>query len=97
MVIESKDNSIEVICQHRFDGAIIPLRIRLKDEDGEFQTYTVRSYRELHVADRSRLPSDIVVSSRIYSYECKIMVFARERIVRIFYNLNDGIWRIRYE
>ena len=33
------DNSIDVICQHTRTGDTIPLRIRLIDEDGIYQTF----------------------------------------------------------
>ena len=31
----SYQQSLDVICQHKKDGTIIPLKIRLQDEDGE--------------------------------------------------------------
>lgn len=31
--------SLDVICQFKKDGTIIPLKIRLQDEDGEYQSY----------------------------------------------------------
>ena len=30
--------SLDVICQFKKDGTIIPLKIRLQDEDGEYQS-----------------------------------------------------------
>ena len=30
------DNRIDLICQHTMEGNIIPIRMRLWDEDGEF-------------------------------------------------------------
>ena len=35
----------DVICQHTIDARIIPLKIRIQDEDGEMQTYSVKGYR----------------------------------------------------
>ena len=37
---------IDVICQHTKEGDIIPLRIRLVDEDGMLQTYNIKSYKD---------------------------------------------------
>ncbi len=31
---------VDVICQHNKDGSMIPMRVRLTDEDGAVQTYT---------------------------------------------------------
>lgn len=32
--VTNKNQFADVICQHKADGTIIPLRIRIKDEDG---------------------------------------------------------------
>ncbi len=34
-VIQEKYTLADVICQHKTDGSIIPLKIRITDEDGE--------------------------------------------------------------
>ena len=31
---------VDVICQHNMDVFMIPMRVRLTDEDGAVQTYT---------------------------------------------------------
>ena len=43
--------SLDVICQFKKDGTIIPLKIRLQDEDGEYQSYMVKSYRQSGVIE----------------------------------------------
>ena len=65
------DNKIDFICQHTMDGTVIPLRIRLRDEDGELQEYTIKGYR-----DKS--------SGRMTSFECQILVRDALRVVNIF-------------
>jgi len=37
----------DVICQHKTDGTIIPLKIRIADEDGEYQIFNIKSYKVL--------------------------------------------------
>ena len=39
--------SVDVICQHCRDGTIIPMRVRLKDEEGMLQSYTIKGYRKV--------------------------------------------------
>ena len=34
---------VDVICQHNKDGSMIPMRVRLTDEDGAVQTYTIKN------------------------------------------------------
>ena len=43
-MIDFQEKSIDVICQHTKDCKIIPLRIRLEDEDGNLQTYNIKWY-----------------------------------------------------
>ena len=47
---EKDNNKIDVMCTHTMDGKIIPMKIRLKDEDGMYQTFAVRAYRDLSVS-----------------------------------------------
>ena len=35
---------IDVICQHSRDGKITPMKIRVIDEDGEYQEYKIKGY-----------------------------------------------------
>lgn len=65
------EKRIDLICQHTMDGDIIPLKIRLKDEDGELQEYMVKGYRDLSEYGK-------------YCFECKITVFDTMKLIRIF-------------
>ena len=38
---------IDVICEHTADGSIIPLKLRVKDDNGEYQSYRIDSNRDL--------------------------------------------------
>ena len=81
--------TLDVICQHKKDGTIIPLKIRLQDEDGEYQVYKIKSYRcnNLSKVVNPKLTPVLV-------FECKINCFDRERLVRISYSFNDGLWKV---
>lgn len=65
------DNRIDLICQHTMDGKVIPLKIRIRDEDGELQEYLVKSYRD---------------TSEFYctSFDCNIVVLGIMKTIRIF-------------
>lgn len=76
-----ENNKIDFICQHSMDGSIIPMRIRLRDEDGELQEYTIKGYR-----DKSEHNMKI--------FECKIIVFNTAKLVTIFCS-SDGIWYVK--
>jgi len=94
MTVAERDNRIDVICQHTRDGKIIPLKIRVKDEDGEFQSFTIQGYRDLTRSGRYMLGNGIEVSGcSIYTYKCKINVLGVEKIITISYYANDNVWR----
>ena len=87
---------MDVICQHKADGSIIPLRIRLQDEDGAYQIYQVKGYKELGSNGDYVMPNGICASNHIWRFECKIAVFGREKIVTLFYNAYDSRWKLTY-
>jgi len=83
-----------VICQHTIDARIIPLKIRIQDEDGEMQTYSVKRYRTLNAIGKVVLPNEVSVSSHIKYFECKLNIFGTEKIVNLSYNLSDNLWHV---
>lgn len=86
--------AIDVICQHTRKGELIPIKLRIRDEEGEFQSYAIRSYRDLSHKGTYTMPNGIVATSNILPFDCKIMVFGQEKLVHLFYNSRDNIWRI---
>lgn len=87
-----KNKAVDVICQHTREGNIIPLKIRVQDEEGEFQNYVVKGYKDLSHKGSYTMPNGVGVTSTIFPFECKIVVFERERIVHLYYNSLDHIW-----
>lgn len=94
--VNSNDKVLDVICQHKADRTIIPLKIRLRDEDGEFQTFAIRAYKDLTSYGRYNMPNGFVCAmNHIYKFECKIAVFDREQTIRLVYNSTDNEWLIK--
>lgn len=85
---------IDVICQHCKNGKIIPMRIRLVDEDGERQTYTIKSYRDLTYYGDSSKNDLLVTPYHIRSFSCKILVWGTEKDIQLSYNTNEQRWRV---
>lgn len=92
--IIQKNNFIDVICQHTKDGNIIPLRIRILDEDGIYQTFNIKGYKELSSPGRYTSPYGTIVHSNTWSFLCKIQVLNVQRQVELFYNSSDNLWRV---
>ena len=90
----TENNFIDVICQHTSDGNIIPLRLRIKDEDGIFQTFNVKGYKELSMPGRFISPYGTLVHSHTWTFLCKIQILDMQKQVELFYNSADNLWKI---
>ena len=96
---QNKDNIIEhtvdVICQHNRDGEVIPLRLRVCDEEGELHAYTIKGYRDLTGRGTYTTRDGIYVTDHMLVFECHIMVFGRIRTVRLCYDQARNLWALR--
>lgn len=81
--------TLDVICQHKKDGNIIPLKIRLQDEDGEYQAFSIKSYRCTNL----NKAVDPMHNPTLF-FECKIIAFGQERLIGISFSFHDGLWKI---
>lgn len=97
MISEPNDNRIaDVICQHKRDGTIIPIKIRLSDDDGEFQTYKIKAYKDLTHYGEYIMPNNISSGNHMWKFECKINVFGTQKSIKLFYNAVDNCWRVSF-
>lgn len=96
---QNKDNIIEhtvdVICQHNRDGEVIPLRLRVCDEEGELHAYTIKGYRDLTGRGAYTTRDGIYVTDHMLVFECRILVFGRIRTVRLYYDQVRNLWALR--
>ena len=90
------NKSIDMICQHKADGTIIPMKIRMLDEDGAYQEYKIRAYKDLTYRGNVFEMPDVgkVHSQGIYPFECKIECFGQVRVIKLFYNSYDHTWKL---
>lgn len=91
-----ENKNIDMICQHNADGSIIPLKMRIEDDDGMMQEYKVRSYKDLKYKSELFEMPDVgrVHSSGIYPFDVKIESFGREQTLRLFYNSYEHTWKL---
>jgi len=89
--VSGEQNRIDVICQHNKDSSMVPIKLRLTDEDGERQTFQVRKYRDLtyYVSNEGGIKK---ARNDIWKFECHILVFTQERSIIISYNAKENIW-----
>lgn len=94
--VHENRRKMDVICQHKSDGSIIPIKFRIEDDDGEWQNYLIRSYKVLSSPGMYTMPNKISSSNHTWNFECKIQVFGMEKTVRLFYNGYDNFWKIQF-
>ncbi len=84
---------IDVICEHTATGEIIPLRLRVRDDNGEYQSYRIDSYKDLSGRGAYDTRDGVYVTNATVYFQCVISVFGKARTVRLYYKHEDGIWR----
>lgn len=89
-----KPTTVDVICQHTKTGDIIPMRVRVTDEDGIYQAYNIKQYRMVDKNCAYTTPDGIYVYNKIMLFECTIIVFGQNKSIRLYYDLENGIWKI---
>lgn len=88
-------DSVDVICQHCKDGSIIPIKIRVQDDEGVNNVYMIKSYTSL-TSDKVLLPNETLVTSNILRYDCKIEVFGIVKKIRLHYDKSQVKWFIYF-
>lgn len=92
-----RETGAEVICQHGIDGAIMPIKIRFQDENGEWQTHKISCYKERKPGEESGfVPGSIPATAMLRRFDCILQVLGAEKRIVLYYNSNQGTWRIRY-
>ncbi|WP_408072637.1 hypothetical protein [Butyrivibrio sp. JL13D10] len=88
-------NEVDVICEHKADGSIIPLRLRFMNEDGEYETYTVKGYRPAEKKGTHTTEDGIYVGDSTFIFECLIIVAGIKRVFRVYYDPKINTkWRL---
>lgn len=88
------NKNIDMICQHKTDGSIVPLKIRMLDDDGAYQEYSVKAYKDLRYKANAFEKPDVskVHTSGIYPFQIRVESFGRERIINIYYSAYEHKW-----
>ena len=62
----------DVICLHARDGKVTPLRIRISDEDGQYQAYSIKECRDLSHQGARTMPDGLIVTNNTLNYESSV-------------------------
>ncbi|MBR3517872.1 MAG: hypothetical protein IKN07_00385 [Lachnospiraceae bacterium] len=81
---------VDVIALHKKDGSIVPLRIRLIDEEGVAREFTIKQYRDVSGQGAREMPDGMYISNSFLAYECYIEVAGVRRLVRLYYRYGNA-------
>ncbi|SDB26304.1 hypothetical protein [Butyrivibrio sp. INlla16] len=88
-------DEVDVISEHKADGSIIPLRLRFMNDDGEYETYTIKAYRESEKKGTHTTEDGIFVGDYTFVFECLIVVMNMKRVIRLYYDPKSNTkWRL---
>lgn len=88
------DRKLDVICQHTCSGEVIPIKLRMIDDDGEWQIYKIKAYKTLSCPGTIHLPNSVDTTLNTWIFECQLVILGRIIIIKLHYNIYDGIWKI---
>lgn len=87
--------NVEVICKFCKDGSIIPIQIKVEDEEQQRHVFKVKRYKapKVHLKTDSGL-YDISHTPDILDYECYIQVLNTEKRIILRYFLESHKWTL---
>lgn len=91
------NQKVDVICQNCRDGKIIPIKVRMTDEDGIMQQFVIKNYKEVAAfTDGYTMPNEVRVGGRCSQrkYECYVNVFNKLQKFYLVFNLTDVTWSL---
>lgn len=87
-------DKVDVICEHKSDGNVIPMRFRLMNEDGNYEAYTIKGYRQLYHKETYTTPDGVYVCSKDIVFECRVLILDMYRTVRLYFDKDKVSWKI---
>ena len=87
-------NKVDVICEHKSDGSVIPMRFRIVGESGEYEAYTIRGYRQVYKGKAFTTPDGITICNTTKVFECRVIILDAYRTVRLYFNKDDCSWKM---
>ena len=78
-------DEVDVICDHKSDGSIIPLRLRFMNEDGEYETFNIKGYRQVTNKGSYTTEDGLYITGSTFLFECMIIAMNSRRIIRLYY------------
>lgn len=87
-------DKVDVIAEFKSDGTIIPMRFRTMNEDGEYETFTIKAVKQKPTKGTHTTEDGLYVSASDLIFECMIITLNTQRFVRLYFIKAQGSWRL---
>ena len=85
---------LDVICQFKSDGEILPIKFRFMNEDGYYKEYKVSGYRKIQINSVHTTDDGITIGPNDKLYRCRVIDDGRILEVRMYFSVNQCKWRL---
>ena len=85
-------DKVDVIAEFKSDGAIIPMRFRMMNEDGEYEAFTIKAYKQMPKKETYTTEDGVYICNEDLVFQCKVIVLNIERIVRLYFFKRKNSW-----
>ena len=85
-------DKVDVIAEYKSDGTIIPMRFRMMNEDGEYEAFTIKAYKQMPKKGTYTTEDGVYICNEDLVFQCKVIVLNIERIVRLYFFKQKNSW-----
>ncbi len=86
------DKKLDVICMMGGDNTIIPIRIRIEDDEGVRQAYNIKECEDISHNGTFTRPDGIYITNEMMVFKCKIDVFGVSKPITLYYDIGKSKW-----
>ncbi len=87
-------DKVDVICEHKSDGSVIPMRFLLMNEDENYEAYTIKGYRQLYHKETYTTPDGVYVCCKDLVFECRVLILDMYKTIRLYFDKGKVTWKI---
>lgn len=87
---------VSVICQHKTDGTIIPIKFKLEEKDGTVQMFKINKYSVVSTPGEYRMPNMVKINSKAWCFDCMITVLGSESNAKLYYYTDNLKWEAAF-
>jgi hypothetical protein len=87
---------VDVIAEFKSDGSIIPMRFRIVNDEGEYEQFSIRAYKQIDRIGTYTTEEGVYVCKDDMIFQCKIVRFDEEKMVKLFFFPRSCSWELAF-